>query len=56
MASQFCPRCEVVRDMVVTIYKVNKKVEEGKIVRIVTSYYHCLTCNAFVYTEDNKYL
>ena len=56
MSNQFCPHCNELRDMFASIHEINKRIEDGKIVKIVTSDYHCLICNAFVYSTDTKIL
>ncbi|MGV8981158.1 hypothetical protein [Clostridium sp.] len=56
MSNQFCPHCNVLRDMVVSTHENNEKIEESKILKIITNNYHCLICNAFVYSTDTEVL
>lgn len=51
---EFCPRCQALRNMAVTVRQPeetdSQEQTEGKVVRI----YHCETCGSFVRSESTE--
>ncbi|MBW9159114.1 hypothetical protein LGL55_15890 [Clostridium tagluense] len=54
MSNQFCPHCNALRDMVLSTYEKDEKVDKENLVKIITNNYHCSICNSFVYSTDVK--
>ena len=54
MSNEICPRCRVLRDMLVSKHEEEIKDEEGKAFKVITKNYHCSMCNTFVRSEESK--
>ena len=52
MLSEFCPRCQTIRAMNVTISKQKQKTEENLSQEVTIKSFHCHTCHSFVKSEE----
>lgn len=52
MSSELCPRCHVVRNMVMATSTRVTTGPKGKLNKILTKLFHCEACNSFVRSED----
>jgi len=52
MPSEHCPRCQVTRNMRVTISPREETTPDRDIKQIEIRSFHCETCNTFVRSED----
>ena len=52
MPSEYCPRCQVTRNMRVTISPREENVLDGVVKQTETRSFHCETCNTFAKSED----
>ena len=56
MSIKLCPKCHVVRNMVMSISTRVTSGHRGKLKQIRTKLFHCETCNSFVCSEDIEIL
>ncbi len=54
MPMELCPKCGAVRALRVTTSSREETDSDGKAVEIITSSYHCQTCNSFVRSEEKR--
>ena len=52
MKSGFCPNCKTVKNMGSSVYNREKVTQDGDIINIKTTSFHCETCNLFIDSED----
>jgi len=56
MSIKLCPKCHVVRNMVMSISTRVTSRPRGKLKQIRTKLFHCETCKSFVCSEDIEIL
>ena len=56
MSIKLCPKCHVVRNMVMSISTRVTSGPRGKLKQIRTKLFHCETCKSFVCSEDIEIL
>lgn len=52
MTSKYCTNCQATRAMRVSVYKSEKTTPNGDKLQILTTSFHCDTCNVFINSED----
>lgn len=52
MSPEFCPKCLLPQNMIVSITTREGTDSEGKITKIETRTYHCEACHSFVRSEE----
>ena len=50
--SEFCPRCQSLQAMEVTVSQREEVDSEGNRRKFVTKSYHCIDCGSFLRSED----
>jgi C4-type Zn-finger protein len=52
MTSKFCPNCQAIRTARVSVHKRETVTPNDDKVQILTTSFHCDTCNLFINSED----
>lgn len=51
---EYCPRCQAVRNMTVSVSRREGVDSKGNRKTILTKSFHCETCHSFVRSEDTE--
>ncbi len=54
MSRELCPKCKMIRDMVISTSHRQKIDAEGKVHHIRTTNHHCAACGVFVRSVDSE--
>ena len=54
MSDELCPRCGVVRNLILSTSEDKLTDQAGKMILIITKTYHCESCHSFVRSEIEK--
>lgn len=54
MNNDYCPKCNALTEMDVSMTESFEKDKEGKAFKIITASNYCNVCRTFVRSEDNR--